>query len=48
MNKELIDWIYTIHLQNNTEHIDPDKAFKAGIECAIEELIELGYLQDGE
>lgn len=48
MNKELIDWIYTMHLQNNTEHNTFEEAFKAGIECAIEELIELGYLQDGE
>ena len=39
--EELVDWIYGLHLQNNTEHNDTDKAFKAGIECAIEELIEL-------
>lgn len=37
--KILVNTIYFLHLQNNTEHNDPDKAFKAGIECAIEELL---------
>ena len=43
--KELVDWIYDLHLQNNTEHDTFEEAFKAGIECAIEELIELKKLR---
>ena len=43
--KELVDWIYYLHLQNNTEHDTFEEAFKAGIECAIEELIELKKLR---
>jgi hypothetical protein len=43
--KELVDWIYDLHLQNNTEHDTFEEAFKAGIECAIEELTELKKLR---
>ena len=46
--KELVDWIYDLHLQNNTEHDTFEEAFKAGIECAIEELIELKKLRVGD
>lgn len=39
MSKEkIVDAIYELHLQNNTERIDFDRAFKYGIECAIEEI----------
>ena len=31
------DEIYWLHLQNNTEHDTFEEAFKAGIECALEE-----------
>jgi len=37
-----------MHLQNNTERIDFDRAFKFGIECAIEELTELKKLRVGD
>jgi len=46
-NEDLIEHIYSMHLQNNTERIDFDRAFKYGIECAIEELIELKNLAWG-
>ncbi len=32
------DEIYWLHLQNNTEHDTFEEAFKAGIECALEEV----------
>jgi hypothetical protein len=46
--KELIEYIYSMHLQNNTERIDFDRAFKYGIECAIDELIELKKLREAD
>jgi hypothetical protein len=42
--KELVEYVYDLHLQNNTEKIDFDRAFKYGIECAIDELEELNKL----
>ena len=42
--KELVEYVYDMHLQNNTEKIDFDKAFKYGIECAVDELEELNKL----
>jgi hypothetical protein len=38
--EKLVDHVYGLHLQNNTEHKNTDGAFKAGIECAIIELEE--------
>ena len=38
---ELIDEIYNLHLQNNTERTDFDRAFKYGIECAVDEILNL-------
>ena len=38
MKEKIIDEIYNLHLQNNTERTDFDRAFKYGIECAIEEI----------
>ena len=39
--EKIINYIYSLHLQNNTERTDFDRAFKYGIECAIEELVEM-------
>jgi hypothetical protein len=39
-NKELVDEIYTLNRQNNTEKTDFDIAFKSGIEITVEELVE--------
>ena len=36
--EELVEFIYTMHQQNNNEKNDFDKAFKFGIECAVEEI----------
>ena len=38
LKQKIIDEIYNLHLQNNTERTDFDRAFKYGIECAIEEI----------
>jgi len=38
--EEWVDYIDTLHLQNNTEKVDFDRAFKFGIECAVEEILE--------
>lgn len=38
LKQKIIDKIYDLHLQNNTERTDFDRAFKYGIECAIEEI----------
>jgi hypothetical protein len=43
--KELIERINTLHLQNNTNMFDSDASFRYGVECAIEELIELKKLR---
>jgi hypothetical protein len=40
MKEKIIDEIYNLHLQNNTERTDFDRAFKYGIECAIEEIFQ--------
>lgn len=41
MNKdEIVEYIYNLNLQNNTEKIDFDKAFKYGIQCAIDEILD--------
>jgi hypothetical protein len=42
--KELAEYISSMHLQNNNFR-DSDDAFKYGIECAIDELIELKKLR---
>jgi len=38
--KELVDWIYVMHLQNTNGRETPDEMFKRGIEAAITELTE--------
>ena len=38
---ELIDWIYTMHLQNLSGREDFTEAFKQGITATIKELREL-------
>ena len=42
---ELIDWIVTMHLQNNTNKHDTDASFTYGVECAINELVDLKLLK---
>jgi ribosomal protein L37AE/L43A len=42
--KELAEYISSMHLQNNNFR-DSDDAFRYGIECAIDELIELKKLR---
>lgn len=43
--EKLIEEIYDLNLQNNTEKIDFDKAFKYGIKVAIQELKERNLLK---
>ena len=38
--EEWVEYIKTLHLQNNTEKHDFDKAFRFGIESAVEEMLE--------
>jgi hypothetical protein len=38
--EEWVEYINTMHLQNNTEKEDFDKAFRFGIESAVEEMLE--------
>jgi len=38
--KELVDWIYVMHLQNTNGRETPDEMFKLGIEAAITELTD--------
>ena len=42
--EDLIEYIYDMNLQNLTEKISFDRAFKTGIEDTIEDLIELNLL----
>jgi|AntAceMinimDraft_17_1070374.scaffolds.fasta_scaffold699068_1 hypothetical protein len=42
--KELIEWVYDMHLQNLSGREDFLEAFKQGIESTIEELKELKFL----
>jgi hypothetical protein len=42
--KELIEWVYDMHLQNLSGREDFVDAFKKGIEATIEELKELKFL----
>ena len=42
--KELIEWVYDMHLQNLSGREDFTEAFKNGIEATIEELKELKFL----
>ena len=42
---ELINEIYELNLQNNNERTDFDRAFKFGIETALEELKERSLLK---
>lgn len=42
--KELIEWVYEMHLQNLNGREDFVDAFKQGIEATIEELEELKFL----
>ena len=44
MKKKLLEYISHLHLQNNNFRYSDD-AFKYGIECAIDELIELKILR---
>ena len=39
--EELIDWIYTMHLQNTNGRESGDEMFKLGIEACLRELSEL-------
>lgn len=41
IKEEIVDHIHTMHLQNNTEKECVDRAFKFGIECAVDEMIEI-------
>lgn len=38
--EELVYNIEILHLQNNTEKIDFDRAFRFGIEVAVKEMLE--------
>lgn len=38
--EELVDWIYTIHLQNTNGRETHEEMFKLGIEACLEELEE--------
>ena len=42
--KELIEWVYDMHLQNLSGREDFVDAFKQGIEATIDELKELKFL----
>ncbi|MGV6830259.1 MAG: hypothetical protein ACWA5P_01695 [bacterium] len=43
--QNLIEEIYDLNLQNNTEKTSFDRAFKFGIETAINDLIEMNLLK---
>ena len=43
--EEWVEYIKTLHLQNNTEKVDFDKAFRFGIESAVEEMMEFAKLK---
>jgi hypothetical protein len=41
---EIIEYIYDLNLQNVTEKLSFDRAYKQGIEDAVDDLIELNLL----
>ena len=45
VKEEWVEYINTMHLQNNTEKEDFDKAFRFGIESAVEEMMEFAKLK---